>query len=133
MKAWHWIVDCYWATREWLTWKIRGRKYISGVDYGNNGETIVTFGFIDRKGDVQIQHQCTMNGPEIMKAFMSMGVSAQQFATAMGEMAKAFPSVKDIQESTDKANEAIFGKPGHGKSYGQKDFKDFGKQDNNNG
>jgi len=112
MRAWHWIVDCYWSTREWLTWVFRGRKYISGVDYGSKDETVVTFGYVDRKGITHIQHQCTINEGEVMKAFMSMGVSAQQFANAMGEMAKAFPSVKDIMKQTEQANNQIKNKEG---------------------
>ena len=95
-----------------MTWKIRGRKYISGVDYGGPDETVVTFGYVDRKGFTHIQYQCTIKQGEIMKAFMLMGVSAQQFANAMGSMAKAFPSVEDIMKTTALSNEQIKNREG---------------------
>ena len=98
--------------KQWVMLMVTGKQYFSGRDYGGKDETVVVFGYRDRKGIMHITSEHTINPTEVQRNFMAMGVSIQQFANAMGNMAKAFPSVEDIMKTTKLANDQIKNREG---------------------
>lgn len=94
--------------KEWLKWKWTGKRYVTGVDYGNWDKNVLVIGYVDRKGVLHIEQQIEFDEPsEIVKRFRMLGVSTEDFAKAMGNMAKMFPSVEDVMEATVRAKKEM--------------------------